>query len=76
MNIKIQTLKITKGKNIKESKDLEPISHEKKKKETTQRRNIRERYVTIKRIIFGYRMVVEIYQTSSNVAKAKAKIQF
>ena len=34
MNLKTQTLKITKGKNIKESKNLKPKNYRKKKKKS------------------------------------------
>lgn len=45
-------MKITKVKNIKESNDLEPTIYRGKK--TTQHKNIGERCVTLKRIIYGY----------------------
>ena len=52
MNPKTQTLKITNGKNIKESKNLKPKNYRKKKK-VIQHRNIRKRCVTHKRTIYG-----------------------
>ena len=72
MNPETQTLKITKGKNIKESKDLKSKNYRKKKK-VIQHRNIRKRCVTHKRII--HCIVIEIYQTGLDIAKTKAKIQ-
>ena len=40
---------------------------------TTQQRNQREKLIAFKRIIYG--MIIEIYQTCSNIAKTKVKIQ-
>ena len=40
---------------------------------TTQKRNVREKLVTVKRIIHG--IVVKICQTCSNTTKTNAKIQ-
>lgn len=69
-------MKITKVKNIKESNDLEPTIYRGKK--TTQHKNIGERCVTLKRIIYGYSHwnFVDIFRyCNKKIKKKNSKIQ-